>query len=197
MMNFSQLISEVLKYIEKIPMLKIGFIIVGGIIAYILIKTFGEIWIMKMMKRKYRKRDKEALQKRTQTLHQTLTTALKIVIIFTGFLLILDEIGINLAPFVAGAGIVGLAVGFGSQSLVKDFVSGTFILVEDQFRKGDKVKIGGFEGKVENFTLRRTLLRDDKDNLHYIPNNQINFVSNLTKGKEGKTKEEKNLQAKK
>lgn len=100
--------------------------------------------------------------------------------------MILDELKINLTPFIAGAGVIGLAISFGSQSLVKDFVSGFFILIEDQFRKGDKVKIGNFEGIVEDFTFRKTVLKDEEGTLHYIPNSQITVVSNLTKGKKKK-----------
>ncbi len=176
------------KYIEKIPAVKIGLIVIIGIAIYFVIKFFGKIWIKKLVKIRYKDKDKEAVEKRTKTLYRTLTATLKVIIIFFIIILILDALKINLAPFIAGAGIVGLAVSFGSQSLVKDFVSGLFILVEDQFRKGDRVKIGNFEGVVEDFTLRKTVLRDDEDNLHYIPNSQINAVSNLTKGKEKKGK---------
>lgn len=183
-----EILKIILSYTSKIPAFKIGLIFLGALISYFIIKRFGKVWIMKFIKKRHKIKDKVAIEKRTKTLHHTLTTTLKVVIIFITVLMVLDELKINLAPFIAGAGIVGLAVGFGSQSLVKDFVSGIFILIEDQFRKGDRVKIGNFEGIVEDFTLRRTLLRDDNDNLHYIPNNQINIVSNLTKGKEGKGK---------
>lgn len=177
------LFFELSKYIEKIPIIKIGLIIFGGVLVYFFVKAFGRIWIRNLVKVRYKEKDKEEIEKRTKTLYRTLTATLKVVIIFLAILMILDELKINLAPFIAGAGIIGLAVSFGSQSLVKDFVSGVFILIEDQFRKGDKVKIGNFEGIVEDFTLRKTVLRDEEDVLHYIPNSQITAVSNLTKGK--------------
>lgn len=164
--------------------IKILAIIISGYIIYSVFKRFGEKWIEKITEKRYEIRDGEAIRKRTRTLYELLISSLKIITIFTGFFMILDELGVNIAPLLTGAGIVGVAIGFGSQTLVKDYISGLFILVEDQFRKGDMVKIGNVEGKIEDFNLRRTVIRDDNDNLHYIPNNQIAIVSNLSKGKE-------------
>ena len=190
----SKLISATSNYIDKVPFLKIVLIIVGWFIIYLVVKFFGDSIIRKIMKERYRDKDKEALKKRTGTLHGILTKTLAVVVFFMAALMILDELGINLAPLLASAGIVGLAVSFGSQSLVKDIVSGVFILVEDQFRKGDRVKIPvkkDVEGIVEDITLRRTLIRDDDDNLYYIPNSKIELVINLEKGKKKKAKKEK------
>lgn len=164
--------------------IKILVIAVSGYLLYHIFKKFGEKWIKKITEKKYEIRDGEAIQKRTKTLYELLTNTLRILIIFVVLFMILDELGVNIAPFLTGAGIVGVAIGFGSQALVKDYLSGIFILVEDQFRKGDKVKIGNIEGKVEDFSLRKTVIRDENDTLHYIPNNQITVVSNLSKGKE-------------
>ncbi len=180
------LFTELRNYIEKIPIIKISLIILGGFLVYFIIKTFGKIWIRNLVRVRYKARDKEEIEKRTKTLYRSLTATLKVVIIFLAILMILDELKINLTPFIAGAGVIGLAISFGSQSLVKDFVSGFFILIEDQFRKGDKVKIGNFEGIVEDFTFRKTVLKDEEGTLHYIPNSQITVVSNLTKGKKKK-----------
>ena len=164
--------------------IKILAIVILGYILYYIFKRFGERWVRKITQKRYEIRDGEAIAKRAKTLYDLLTSALKVIIIFTVFFMVLDEFGVNIAPLLTGAGIIGVAVGFGSQTLVKAYISGIFILVEDQFRIGDKVRIGNIEGKVEDFTLRKTAIRDKEDNLHYIPNDQITIVSNLSKGKE-------------
>lgn len=157
---------------------------ISGIVIYYIFKRFGEVWIREVTQKRYEIRDGEAIKKRSKTLYDLLVSTLRIIIIFTISLLVLDEIGVNITPIITGAGIIGVAIGFGSQALVKAYISGIFILIEDQFRVGDKVKINNIEGIVEDFTLRKTALRDKEDNLHYIPNDQITIVSNLSKGKE-------------
>ena len=97
-------------------------------------------------------------------------------------LTILPEVGINIGPLLAGAGIAGLAVGLGAQSLVKDTINGLFILVENQYGKGDVVRLAGIGGQVEDVNLRRTVLRDLDGALHSIPNGQVAVSSNLTRG---------------
>ena len=96
-------------------------------------------------------------------------------------LLVLGQLGFNIGPLLASAGVVGLAVSFGSQSLVRDFVTGFFLQLEHQFALGDVVRIGAFEGTVENITLRLVYLRDASGALHIIPNGQITQVTNLTR----------------
>jgi small-conductance mechanosensitive channel len=96
-------------------------------------------------------------------------------------LLVLSELGMSLAPILGASGIVGLAIGFGAQSLVKDFFSGFFILVEDQIRSGDIVKIGNIAGQVEDVTLRHVRLRDYDGNVHFVPNNLITVVTNMSR----------------
>ena len=95
--------------------------------------------------------------------------------------MILGEVGIEIGPIIAAAGVVGLAVGFGAQSLVKDIISGFFILLEDQIRVGDVVQIAGKGGLVEKVNLKMTILRDLAGNVHYVPNGTIDVVTNMTK----------------
>src|SRR4030043_525458 len=95
--------------------------------------------------------------------------------------MLLSEVGIYIAPVLAGVGIIGLAIGFGAQSLVKDIISGLFILIENQYRKGDVVKIADVSGLVEDINLRRTVLRDLDGIVHVVPNGEIRVASNLTK----------------
>lgn len=98
-----------------------------------------------------------------------------------GALEILALCGLNLQPLLASAGIAGIAIGFGSQALIKDVLTGFFILFDDQYALGDKVQIAGVKGTVEEISLRRTILRDDDGSLYTIPNSEIRVVSNLSR----------------
>ena len=95
--------------------------------------------------------------------------------------MVLGKFNVDIGPAVAGLGIVGIAVGFGAQSLVKDYFNGVLILVENQFAKGDVVRVAGVSGTVEDFTLRRTTLRDADGVVHSVPNGEIGVASNLTR----------------
>ena len=125
---------------------------------------------------------KTELAKRTQTLTSMLSSIIGAIIITIALFSILEDAGIPIAPLLAGAGIVGIAVGFGAQHLIRDFLNGLFILLEDQYNKGDVVKIAGIAGQVEDITLRRTTLRDLDGLVHSIPNGEITTASNYTKG---------------
>ena len=103
------------------------------------------------------------------------------IVLFVAALQILPLLGINMGPLLASAGIAGVAVGFGAQTLVHDFINGFFILVENQYDIGDIIKIAGVQGTVELMTLRRTVLRDADGTVHNVPSSQIAVVSNLTR----------------
>ncbi len=103
------------------------------------------------------------------------------VILFGALIQILGVVNIDVKPLIASAGVVGLAVGFGAQTLVKDVINGFFILLENQYDVGDTVRVGGVQGTVENMTLRRTVLRDADGTVHTVPNSQIAIVSNMTR----------------
>ena len=128
-----------------------------------------------------RQKDDEEFQKRTKTLGNIVRYALISIIVAISGITVLREVGIDIGPILATAGIGGLAIGFGAQSLVKDVISGFFILMEDQIRVGDVVEIGGKSGSVEKINLKTTVLRDLAGNVHYIPNGQISVVTNMTK----------------
>jgi small conductance mechanosensitive channel len=115
---------------------------------------------------------------RAQTIGQVLRSISTALIFGIAALLILGELGINLGPLIAGAGIAGLAIGFGAQSLVKDFVSGLFILLEDQYGVGDVVDLGEASGTVEWVTLRATRLRDAEGTVWHVPNGEVRRVGN-------------------
>jgi small-conductance mechanosensitive channel len=120
-------------------------------------------------------------QKRAQTLGRTLRGFLTSGIWLIGILMILQALDINIMPVLTGAGIVGLAVGFGAQTLVKDFIAGFFLLLEDQVRVGDVATLNGIGGLVEQINLRTTVLRDLEGIVHVIPNGEIRTLANRTK----------------
>ena len=97
--------------------------------------------------------------------------------------MVLAQLGVNLAPALAAVGVVGIAVGFGAQNLVRDFFAGIFIILENQYRVGDVVNIAGIGGLVEDINLRRTVLRDLDYKQHYIPNGEVRIATNMTKDK--------------
>ncbi len=105
-----------------------------------------------------------------------------ILIVAFGVYMLLESFGLNVAPLLAGAGVVGLALGFGGQYLIRDIINGIFILIEGQFRVNDVVKIGDLSGLVEAVNLRITQLRDLEGRVIYIPNGEIKTVINFTKG---------------
>ena len=121
-------------------------------------------------------------EKRVRTLASVLRSLGLVTIAVAAGLMILSELGADIAPLLAGAGILGLALGLGAQSLVRDLIGGLFILAEQQFHLGDVVKIGDITGTVERMTLRATYLRDLEGILHLIPNGEVRIVSNLTRG---------------
>jgi small conductance mechanosensitive channel len=126
-------------------------------------------------------RDEEMI-KRADTLAAIIRHALSVAIIGTAAIMILSQLGVEIGPVLAAAGVVGLAIGFGAQTLVQDVISGFFILMEDQVRVGDVVSINGTGGRVEKVSLRLIVLRDFQGRVHYIRNGKIDLVSNLTKG---------------
>ncbi|GEL96174.1 mechanosensitive ion channel family protein [Cellulomonas composti] len=119
---------------------------------------------------------------RARTLGSVLRSTASIVVGGIAFFLVLDQLGINLAPFIASVGIVGVALGFGAQSLVKDFLTGTFMLLEDQYGVGDVVDVGPAVGTVEAVTLRVTKVRDAEGTLWHVPNGTMVRVGNKTQG---------------
>lgn len=123
---------------------------------------------------------KEAEEKRENTLIQIFTTTSKICILCIACLIVLEEFGFEIGPILAAAGIVGLAFGFGGQYLIRDIISGLFIILENQYRVGDVVDLDLASGKVEQISLRKTTLRDIDGTVHHIPHGEIKRVSNLS-----------------
>ncbi len=124
--------------------------------------------------------DAEAI-KRAVTLGRVLRYITTVVISLITFVAVLSELGVSVAPILGAAGVVGLAVGFGAQSLVKDYVTGLFLLVENQIRQGDVVQLAEHTGTVEEVTLRYVRLRDYSGNVYFIPNGTISTVINMSR----------------
>jgi len=152
---------------------------------FILVLTIIALFIAKVLTPRIFKslplKDEEQI-KRRETLTSVFQFIFKLIIIAIAVVTILSELKIEIGPILAAAGILGLAVGFGAQSLVKDIISGFFILLADQIRIGDVVEIAGKSGSVEGLNLRMVTLRDLSGNVHYIPNGEITVVTNMTKG---------------
>lgn len=167
---------KVLSEWAKYHGIRILFILIAAAIAAILVK-FLTRRIFKSLPYK----DDEHL-KRRDTLTSVFQFIFRILIITIAVIMILSEIKIEIGPILAAAGILGLAIGFGAQSLVKDIISGFFILMVDQIRIGDVVEVAGKAGFVEGLNLRMVTLRDLAGNVHYVPNGEITVVTNMTKG---------------
>lgn len=125
--------------------------------------------------------DDAAEVRRLETVSRALRYAASAVILLIAGLVILSELGVSIAPILGAAGIVGIAIGFGAQSLVKDYFAGFFLLLENQIAKGDVVKIADHGGLVEDVTLRYVRLRDYSGNVHYVPNGLITTVTNMSR----------------
>ncbi len=165
---------------------RVGIIVVLTAIA----QKFAERGIKKAVDFGVNKRPKESkgsYEKRVDTLSRVIVTTVNAIIWVIAVLIILSEFGINIGPIIAGAGVLGLALSFGSQKLVQDVINGVFILSENQYARGDVVAMGEvgtnqIAGVVEDVNLRRTVLRDLDGVVHYIPNGEIVRASNMTQG---------------
>jgi len=160
--------------------LRILFIIVGAIALNIFLKKLA-IKIIRMSVTAERQKSVEAEQKRELTLIRVTTWATLLLITIIAAMMILQEIGLPIGPMLAGAGILGLAVGFGGQYLIRDYITGLLIIFENQYHIGDIVRLDSTEGKVEDISLRMTTLRDLNGTVHHVPHGDIKRVSNLSK----------------
>jgi small conductance mechanosensitive channel len=156
---------------------KIMFVIFG---AYVLIRVLRAI-ANKSTDLQIRKLPPGVRVQQVRTVAGVLTSVGVFVIYFVALLMVLGQLGLNLGPMLASAGIAGLAIGFGAQTLVHDFINGFFILLENQYDIGDTVRIAGVKGVVERMSLRNTVLRDEDGTLHTVPNSAIQIVSNATR----------------
>lgn len=179
-MNYSEILNSLMFWLSN-QGVKIVLIIVIAFLVKHLIKTFLERIIRRAVSDKYYS-SPVAEKKREDTLIRIMAGVLNILTLIVAILMILQEVGVNIAPLLAGAGILGVAVGFGAQYLIRDIITGFFMIFENQYRIGDLVSVDNVTGTVENISLRVTTLRDWNGVVHYIPNGEIKKLSNQTRG---------------
>jgi small conductance mechanosensitive channel len=165
-----------------------GVRIGGVILVALVVSRMGSLAVRRMRRRidgDTRATGELSLQ-RTTSVVQTLAAAVKAAVWTVAVLLVLGQVGLDVGPLIAGAGVFGVALGFGAQSLVRDFLNGFFVLFENQFAVGDQVELattgGAVRGRVEQMTLRATLVRGDDGTLHTVPNGNIQLVANRSRG---------------
>ena len=159
--------------------LRIVFIVIGAFVA-IRLSTF----ITNRVERAFEDADPDTMSERERqaaTLGKVIRNFIRVVVWGLAIITILKELGVDIGPLLAGVGVAGLAIGFGAQSVVKDFLAGIFVLIEDQYNVGDVIRAAGVAGLVEKVTLRATTLRDLEGKVHIIPNGTIAVVTNMTK----------------
>lgn len=159
----------------RIIIIAVGALVLNAILSRIIIRAVR----VAVVSDKSMTEDSE--KKREDTLIRIINGALSIAILIMSILMIMQEFGIEIGPILAGAGIVGLAVGFGGQYLIRDIITGLFIILENQYRIGDVINVDTTGGLVEDISLRKTTLRDMNGTVHHIPHGEIKRVSNLSR----------------
>jgi small-conductance mechanosensitive channel len=161
--------------------IRVIVIIAIAVAVYFICRPIIRSIIKRMVSYRMAGEDETEIQQRTNTLSSILVKIAGIIIVIVAVITILPEFGVNITSLIAAIGIGGLAIAFAAQNLVRDFISGFFILLEDQYGIGDVVSIAGIAGVVEDITLRRTVLRDLDANVHSIPNGKVDLSTNMTK----------------
>ncbi|PIR87429.1 MAG: mechanosensitive ion channel family protein [Candidatus Harrisonbacteria bacterium CG10_big_fil_rev_8_21_14_0_10_49_15] len=165
-------------------LLNSGIKIIAILIIAAIIVRVSRIFIEKGVRKIVRQHDdvsKIAERQREDTLIKVFANASKVILWVVAAMMVLSEAGIDIGPLIAAAGVIGIAFGFGGQYLIKDIIAGFFVILENQYRVGDVVTIAGISGKVEDITLRLTVLRDLNGTQHHVPNGEISTASNMTK----------------
>ena len=180
--DFNKLFDATIKWLLG-PGIRVILIV---ILAWAVIRL-GRIFISRSVALAFREAHKDAIAdaqtaKRRATLHGLFAAILRVSVCTVSVLMIFKELNFEIGPILASAGILGLAVGIGAQNLVKDVITGAFIVLEQQFGVGDVVRIGDRSGAVEYVGLRTTILRDQEGTAHIIPNGKIEIVSVMTRG---------------
>lgn len=161
-------------------------IAIAAVAAFLLLRAVVRIGVRELIERRSEETgapllEAPELERRMHTIARLLVRVAGATIGVVAVLMSLQLFGIDIGPAVAGLGVVGIAVGFGAQTLIRDWLAGIFIVLENQYSQGDVVSIAGVEGKVEDFSLRRTTLRDLSGTVHTVPNGQITVASNMTR----------------
>jgi small conductance mechanosensitive channel len=163
----------------------------GAIAAVIVVRLVARVLVAHLLFGAIRQagrlqgEDPVALDRRLRTIEGTVAWFITAIVAFIATAVALSTFGVDVTPLVAGVGVVGIALGLGAQTLIKDVINGIFILAEDQYRVGDTITVAGVSGEVVSITPRRTLIRDGDGVLHTIPNGSISIASNQTSGFSG------------
>jgi len=164
---------------------RIGLIVISALIGIIALRIAVNVGVRHVVEHRSAASGGRVppadVQGRVRTVGQLVVRIGAAVILVIAALMVLGELGVNIGPAIAGLGLVGIAVGLGAQTLVKDWLAGIFVVLENQYGYGDLVRIGGVEGTVEDFSLRRTLLRDADGSFHTVPNGQILVATRLSR----------------
>lgn len=176
--TFNTLLKEIGYWSEaaRLP-LRIGIIL---LVSWIVL-TLSQRLIPLLRKQLQERTDDPEQMKRLETLGRVFRYIAAVLITLISGMLVLAELGVSIAPILASAGVIGIAIGFGAQSLIKDYFNGFFLLLEDQVHQGDVVEVAGKGGLVEEVTLRYIRLRDYEGNVHFVPNGVITTVTNRTR----------------
>ena len=166
--------------------LQIALIALAALVGFLMVRAGIGISVRHLLERRREETGtgtlpQAELERRVRTIGTLVVRVAGAVLAIIAVLMTLDLFGIDIGPAVAGLGVVGIALGFGAQTLVRDWLAGIFIVLENQFSAGDMVRLVGVEGVVEDFSLRRTTLRDLDGTLHVVPNGQIIVASNLAR----------------
>jgi len=170
--------------------LQIALIASAALIGFVLLRVAVGVSVRHLIERRTNESREGVLppaelERRVNTIARLGLRVAGTVIVLIAVLMALDLFGIDIGPAVAGLGIAGIAVGFGAQTLIRDWLAGIFVVLENQYSSGDVVRIAGVEGVVEDFSLRRTVLRDLDGSVHTVPNGLVTVASNLTLVKRG------------
>jgi len=158
----------------------LGFLVVIALVFQLFVSKVLSQAITRAVGSRFEER--AAIERRVRTLANTLNWGFRVLLVFVATGLILSEFGLDVSALVASVGIVGIALGLGAQTLVKDVLNGLFILTEDQYAVGDTVTVANITGEVVEINPRRTVLRDGDGNVHTIPNSAISVATNRTAG---------------
>jgi small-conductance mechanosensitive channel len=161
--------------------IRVIVIIVIAVAVYFICRPIIRSIIKRMVSHRMAGEEETEIRQRIATLSSILVKIGGILILIVAVITILPEFGVNITSLIAAIGIGGLAIAFAAQNLIRDFISGFFILLEDQYGIGDVVSIAGIAGVVEDITLRRTVLRDLDANVHSVPNGKVELSTNMTK----------------
>lgn len=183
-------LSGLLDQLNRAGMLVVAAQLLLVVLATVIALRFAHVTVTYALNRLFYRETTEGtaqelsageVERRRATLDGLLYRTLRVIVLIIAFLMILRLLDLDIGPAIAGLGIVGLAIGLGTQNLVRDYVAGAFVLIENQYSRGDVVSIAGVTGIVEDVSLRRTSLRDTDGTLHTVPHGLIAVTSNLTR----------------